>query len=97
MATGVARKCSSAPWCRLLNGVLSTADDHFVVAYGETALLKVMANDNMLPDGAAGLILATNVTASSQPGQPVAVGNAFVYTETNGLDSLMFTYEECGR
>lgn len=76
-----------------LNGVLPAANDHFVVAYGETAILNVIANDNMLPDGAAGLILATNVTASSQAGQPVAVGNAFAYTATNGLESLSFTYE----
>ena len=76
-----------------LNGVLSAANDHFAVAFGETAVLDVLANDNMLPWTGAGLVLSTNVFASSIPGQPVVSGNAFVYTATDGLSPLTFQYE----
>lgn len=75
------------------NGVLSAADDHFAVAYGETAALDVLANDNMLPAGAAGLALAADLVETSQPGQPVLSGGVFHYTATNGLGPLTFTYE----
>ena len=76
-----------------LNGILSAANDHFSVAYGETAVLDVLANDNMLPSNGAGLVLSTNVVTTSMPGQPIPSGNAFVYTATNGLVPLTFTYE----
>ncbi|MDD4017307.1 MAG: Ig-like domain-containing protein [Kiritimatiellae bacterium] len=75
------------------NGILSTANDHYAVAYGETAVLDVLANDNLLPADGAGLVLAPNVVETSMPGQPIVSGNAFVYTATNGLSPLTFTYE----
>ena len=76
-----------------LNGILSAANDHYAVAYGETAVLDVLANDNMLPANGSGLVLSTNVVETSTPGQPIASGNVFLYTATNGLSPLTFTYE----
>jgi VCBS repeat-containing protein len=76
-----------------LNGVLSAADDHFAVAYGETTVLDVLFNDNMMPANESGLVLSTNVVETSIPGQPVVSGNRFVYTATNGLSPLTFIYE----
>jgi len=76
-----------------LNGILSAANDSYTVAYGETAVLDVLVNDNMLPANGAGLILSTNVVSTSMPGQPLVSGNAFIYTATNGLEPLTFTYE----
>ena len=76
-----------------INGILSAANDHYAVAYGETVVLNVLANDNMLPAGGTGLTLATNIVATSLPGQPIRSGNVFVYTATNGLSPLVFTYE----
>ena len=75
-----------------LNGILSAADDVYVVAYGETAVLDVLANDNMLPEGGASLSLSPAVLWSSQPGQPVLSGNRFLFTATNGMDVLRFAY-----
>ncbi|HMP72006.1 MAG TPA: tandem-95 repeat protein [Kiritimatiellia bacterium] len=75
-----------------LNGVLNAADDAFTVAAGETVSLNVLANDNMLPASGAGLTLL-GIVSSSQPGQPILSGNAFVYTATNGLTPLTFRYE----
>lgn len=76
-----------------MNGILNAADDHYTVAYGETAVLDVIDNDYILPVGGSGLTLTTNLVATSIPGQPQRVGNTFVYTATNGLAPLTFTYE----
>jgi VCBS repeat-containing protein len=76
-----------------LNGILNASDDEYTVAFGETVTLNVLANDNMLPDGAGPLVLSPTVLSSTIPGQPVFSGNAFVYTATNGLANLAFTYQ----
>ena len=75
-----------------LNGMLHAADDAFTVAAGETVVLNVRANDHMLPQTGAGLTIAALVD-SSLPGQPVLTNNAFVFSATNGLAPLTFTYE----
>ncbi len=74
-----------------LNGILPVADDHFCVAAGETIVMNVLANDNQLPLGGAGLTLA-GVVASSLPGQPLPRDNTFVYSATNGASEISFTY-----
>lgn len=74
-----------------LNGVLHAADDHFTVAAGETAVLNVLANDDMLPATGAALTI-TELVSSSQPGQPILTNNQFVYEATAGLMPLTFTY-----
>jgi VCBS repeat-containing protein len=76
-----------------LNGVLNAADDHLTVAAGETVVMNVTANDNILPFSGSGLVISSNLVSTSQPGQPVLAGNAFTYTATNGLAPLVFTYE----
>jgi len=75
-----------------LNGVLNAADDAFTVAAGETVVLDVLANDNMLPLSGAGLTL-TALSNSSIPGQPVLTNNTIVFTATHGLAPLTFSYE----
>jgi len=75
-----------------LNGILGSANDHAAVAYGETAVLNVRANDNTLPLSGTELSLLTNIWLSSVSGQPVASGNVFLFTATNGMSPLTFTY-----
>ncbi len=75
-----------------LNGILGVASDHAAVAYGETAVLNVRANDNTLPLSGAELSLLTNIWDSSVSGQPVPSGNVFLFTATNGMTPLTFTY-----
>jgi VCBS repeat-containing protein len=75
-----------------LNGILGAASDHAAVAYGETAVLNVRANDNTLPLSGAELSLLTNIWDSSVSGQPVPSGNVFLFTATNGMTPLTFTY-----
>ena len=74
-----------------INGVLHALNDTFAVAAGETVVMPVAANDGMLPEGSAGLQV-TELIATSSPGQPRLVGNAFVFDATNGATSLTFTY-----
>jgi hypothetical protein len=76
----------------VLNGVLHAANDAFTVAAGETVVLDVLANDNMLPQAGAGLTI-TALVASSIPGQPVLTNNTFLFEATHGLAPLIFTYE----
>jgi len=75
-----------------LNGDLQAADDAFAVAAGETVVMNVLANDNMLPLTGAGLTI-TALVDSSIPGQPILSNNAFTFAATNGLAPLTFTYE----
>jgi VCBS repeat-containing protein len=78
-----------------INGVLHAADDHYLVAAGETAVMPVLANDQMLPLNGAGLTI-TALLSTSMPGQPVLTNNTFVYVATNGLTPLTFRYEVSG-
>ena len=75
-----------------LNGILPVADDIFTVAAGERVVLNVLANDNMLPLTGSGLSI-TALVNSSIVGQPVLTNNTFVYTATNGLTPLTFSYD----
>lgn len=52
-----------------LNGILMAADDHYTVAAGETIVMDVTANDNMLPLSGAELTV-TALVSTSLPGQP---------------------------
>lgn len=75
-----------------LNGILNAANDAFLAAAGETVVLNVLANDNMLPLSGAGLTI-TALVDSSLPGQPVLTNNTFVFEASHGLAPLAFTYE----
>lgn len=74
-----------------LNGILHAAADSYCVAAGETIVMDVLVNDNQLPSSGVGLTLV-GVVASSQPGEPRLLGNAFVFDATNGVAPLTFTY-----
>lgn len=78
-----------------INGLLHAANDHYAVAAGETAVMNVRANDNMLPLDGSGLTVVALVS-SSQPGQPILTNNTFVFVATNGLAPLTFRYEVSG-
>lgn len=78
-----------------INGLLRAANDHYAVAAGETAVMNVRANDNMLPLGGSELTI-TALVSSSQPGQPILTNNTFVFVATNGLAPLTFRYAVSG-
>jgi len=74
------------------NGLLHAADDVFAVAYGETLVMPVLANDGMAPAD-SGEWTINGPFDSSVPGQPTIAGRTFVFTATNGLAPLTFSYE----
>lgn len=74
-----------------VNGILHAANDHFIVAAGETVTLDVTANDHMLPQAGSGLVI-TELVQSSIPGWPVLADNTFVFTPDTTAP-LQFTYE----
>ncbi len=75
-----------------LNGILPAANDTFAVAAGESVVLNVLANDNMLPLTSSGLSI-TALVNSSIAGQPILTNNTVIYTATNGLTPLTFSYD----
>jgi hypothetical protein len=78
-----------------INGVLPASPDYFTVAAGETTILNVLANDNMLPASGSGLTISA-IVMSSQPGQPVLTNNTLIFSATNGLAPVTFMYDVTG-
>ena len=78
-----------------INGVLPASPDFFTVAAGETTILNVLANDNMLPASGSGLTISA-IVSTTHPGQPVLTNNTLVFSATNGLTPVSFTYEVTG-
>lgn len=78
-----------------LNGVISTADDLFYLAAGESDELDVLANDDMLPADGSALSLI-EILNSSLPGQPVLTNGTVRYTATNGQSAVTFQYRVTG-
>jgi len=81
-----------------LNGNLQARDDNFTVAVGESPVLNVLANDNILPALGANLTITRIVT---QPGQDsvVLAGNQITYVQnSNNVAPYVttFVYEVSG-
>ncbi len=78
-----------------VNGLLYAANDQFAVAAGESVILDVTANDNLLPATGAGFTISA-ILDSTLPGQPVLTNNTVLYTAPAGNSVLTFTYEVNG-
>jgi VCBS repeat-containing protein len=81
-----------------LNGNLQARDDSFTVAVGESPVLNVLANDNILPALGSSLTITRIVT---QPGQDSVVlsGNTITYVQnSNNVAPYVttFVYEVSG-
>ncbi len=81
-----------------LNGNLQARDDNFTVAVGESPVLDVLANDNILPASGADLTI-TRIVTSPAVDSVVLAGNRITYVQnrTNPAPYVVtFVYEVSG-
>ena len=80
----------------LFNGALQANDDEFSAAFGESVTLKVLANDNTLPETGEALTI-TRLLTSEEQGHIQLVGNEIRYVQTNdAVTTESFRYEVAG-
>lgn len=83
-----------------LNGNLQANTDHFTVAKGQTALLDVLANDNLLPESGASLTITRILAPSNILARVSLAGGQLQYTPDSSFTAYptneSFSYEISG-